>query len=72
MKLLSVMQFIVLALCVAVLPALAAQEFHGNPTSMIYHNSSCRYFDCQNCYVVFYSRKEAREAGFRACKICKG
>lgn len=51
---------------------MAAGELHGNAKSRIYHNSSCRYYTCRNCTVVFASAQEARAAGFRACKICGG
>ncbi len=50
----------------------AANEYHGNPTSKIYHNSSCRYFNCKNCIVIFMSREAAMSAGYRAYKICRG
>lgn len=52
--------------------ASAVGEYHGNARSRIYHNSSCRYYDCRNCTVVFSSAKAARAAGFRACKACGG
>lgn len=52
--------------------ALAANIYHGNATSKIYHNSGCRYFNCNKCTVVFNSAEEARAKGFRACKVCKG
>ncbi len=54
--------------------SIAAQQvvYMGNHKSGIYHNSSCRYYDCKNCTVVLKSREEARRLGFRACKICGG
>ena len=63
-----------LCLAIAFLPSPAgsAQELHGNAKSYIYHNSSCRYYNCKNCVVIFSSRKEAEAAGFRACKVCGG
>ena len=61
-----------LALAFFPLSAGSAQELHGNAKSYIYHNSSCRYYDCKNCVVIFSSRREAEAAGFRACKVCGG
>ncbi len=64
-----------LALLVLILPThLEAQgtRYVGNADSKIYHNSSCRYFDCKACTVRLSSPQEARQKGFRACKICKG
>ena len=51
---------------------MAAGELHGNTKSRIYHNSSCRYYTCRNCTVIFASAQEARAAGFRPCRICGG
>lgn len=52
--------------------AVAAYVVHGNYKSHIYHNAQCRYFNCKACTVVFGSAEEARENGYRACKICGG
>lgn len=62
--------FLLLALA---LPTLAAQAaLHGNPKSLIYHNSGCKYYNCKACTVVFTSAGEAKAKGYRACKVCKG
>ena len=63
-----------LCLALACIPSVAesAQDLHGNAKSGIYHNSSCRYYNCKNCVVSFSSRREAEVAGFRACKVCGG
>lgn len=37
-----------------------------NQNSGIRHNSSCRYFNCYNCYPADST------AGVRACKVCGG
>lgn len=55
----------------------AAREYfasvvRGNVQSRIYHNSACRYFACKACTAVFESAREARENGYRACKVCGG
>lgn len=44
--------------------------YHGNIKSHIFHHSRCRYYNCKHCTAIFYSREEARRAGYRACKIC--
>ncbi len=51
---------------------MAAGELHGNAKSRIYHNSSCRYYTCRNCTVVFAADQEARAAGFSLRRICGG
>ena len=52
-------------------PPDAEKLYSGNPNSMIYHNSSCRYFTCKACVLRFASPEEARQRGFRACKKCR-
>ncbi|WP_147821682.1 Ada metal-binding domain-containing protein [Salidesulfovibrio onnuriiensis] len=49
----------------------ASAPFHGNRKSRIFHQSSCRYYNCKNCVVVFETRSDAIAAGFRPCKICR-
>lgn len=44
----------------------------GNPSSKIYHNSSCRYYTCKACTVQFSTSEAAKRQGYRACKVCKG
>lgn len=52
--------------------ALAAGEYHGNPTTRVYHNSGCKHYNCKKCTAVFKSAKAAQKAGYRPCGICKG
>ena len=56
----------------APLPLAAMRELHGNRQSHIYHNPQCRYYNCKACTVILSSRREARERGFRPCKVCGG
>ena len=49
---------------------LAAAKYHGDKSSMIFHQSSCRHYNCKNCTVVFTSREAAIAAGYRPCKVC--
>ena len=50
---------------------LAAAKYHGNTNSMIFHQSSCRYYNCKNCTREFNTREGAIAAGYRPCKVCK-
>lgn len=45
--------------------------YHGNISSHIFHRPSCKYYDCSNCIQSFKSRKEALQAGYKSCGICK-
>ena len=49
-----------------------SQVVHGNAKSRIYHNASCKYFNCKACTMVFKSASDAKAKGFRACKVCGG
>jgi len=48
-------------------------KYYGSMKSDKYHRSSCRYVEkikAENL-IEFDSVKEAREAGYVACKVCK-
>ena len=45
--------------------------YHGNTRSMVFHQSSCKHYDCKNCTKVFNSREAAIEAEYRPCGGCK-
>lgn len=45
--------------------------YHGNTSSMIFHQPACKYYNCKNCTAVFKTREEAIRAGYRPCKNCK-
>lgn len=58
-------------------PAPAASQkveagYRGNPSSKVYHNSSCRHYKSKGASKVFASPAEAKAAGFKPCKVCKG
>ena len=58
-------------------PAPAAPQkveagYRGNPSSKVYHNSSCRHYKSKGASKVFASPAEAKAAGFKPCKVCKG
>lgn len=46
-------------------------KYHGNVDSKIFHNRSCRWFNCKACTRPFATREKAIKAGFRPCKVCK-
>ena len=55
-------------------PRLASKSgtvYHGNTNSRIYHEPSCRDYNCKNCAREFNSKEEAHQAGYRECKICR-
>lgn len=43
---------------------------HGNVNSNIFHNNSCKQYECLNCTVHFNIREDAIKAGYKPCKIC--
>jgi phosphatidylserine/phosphatidylglycerophosphate/cardiolipin synthase-like enzyme len=45
--------------------------YHGNKSSKVFHDPSCRFYNCKNCTANFSSRKAAIDAGYRPCGICK-
>ena len=45
--------------------------YHGNRRSNVFHQPSCKDFNCKNCTIVFHSREEAIKAGFRPCGGCR-
>ena len=47
-----------------------AETFHGNTRSHVFHGSGCKDFNCPNCTVIFKSKQEATEAGYRPHKSC--
>ncbi len=53
------------------LPRSSDKTYHGNKKTKKFHASSCRYFDCKNCVVVFRSRERAIRAGYTPCKVCR-
>lgn len=46
--------------------------YRGNPESKIYHNYSCRYYKGKSVSKTFASPADAKAAGYRPCKVCKG
>ena len=45
--------------------------YHGNKSSKVFHEPSCRFYNCNGCTVDFASRQAAIDAGYRPCGICK-
>ena len=46
--------------------------YRGHPESKIYPNSSCRYYKGKSVSKTFASPADAKAAGYRPCKVCKG
>lgn len=49
----------------------ASGAYHGNVKSHVFHDSSCRHYECKNCVQSFVSRQEAVNAGYRPCGMCR-
>lgn len=49
----------------------ANNGYHGNVKSHVFHQPSCRYYNCKNCIEVFQTREEAISDGYRSCGQCK-
>ena len=45
--------------------------YHGNVSSKVFHRPGCRNYDCENCTVIFQSKKEAVDSGYGGCGICR-
>lgn len=58
-------------LVLATVAGAAQTAYRGNVQTGIFHQPSCRYFDCKKCTAVFDSRAAALQAGFRPCKVCR-
>jgi hypothetical protein len=43
----------------------------GNPDTLVFHSSGCRYSKSKKCTVVFSTKEEAIEKGYKACGTCK-
>jgi micrococcal nuclease len=51
--------------------AMSSGPYHGNVSSRVFHQSSCRDYNCKNCTEVMVSRDEAIRKGYRPCGNCK-
>ena len=72
---LSLIFVLLLTLAIPAMNAEAASQkkaYSGNPQSLKYHNSDCKYFNSKGSTVSFESAKEAKKKGFVACKVCGG
>jgi len=49
----------------------AGGVYHGNTTSMVFHQLCCGACNCKNCTENFNTREEALAAGYRPCGTCK-
>ena len=44
--------------------------YHGNCETKVFHKSSCRYYNCEQCTCDFSTRSEAINAGYSPCGVC--
>ena len=42
----------------------------GNPKSKVYHLLACKHYNAKGSTVEFKSAAEARQSGYKPCKIC--
>jgi hypothetical protein len=61
---------VITAIAAIAWPAACPDLYHGNKRTYVFHKSSCRYFDCPNCTVVFNSREQALNSGYHPCRVC--
>lgn len=45
--------------------------YHGNTRSGVFHQSSCKDYNCKNCTVGLNTREEAVSLGYRPCGMCR-
>ncbi len=45
--------------------------YHGNTSSMVFHKSTCKHYNCKNCTDVLASKEEAVGRGYRPCGTCR-
>jgi len=45
--------------------------FRGNTHTHVFHQASCRYYNCPNCTAKFATAREAVNAGYRPCGVCE-
>lgn len=45
--------------------------YHGNTRSGVFHQSSCKDFNCKNCTIGISSREQAVSSGYRPCGMCR-
>jgi endonuclease YncB( thermonuclease family) len=42
-------------------------QYNGNQRSKIFHLPGCDFYDCKNCPIVFHSKDEAIQNGYKPC-----
>ncbi len=45
--------------------------YHGSVADHVFHAPGCKYYECEGCIVIFQTREEAQEAGYRPCDVCR-
>jgi type I restriction-modification system DNA methylase subunit len=41
-----------------------------NVNSIVFHQPSCKYYNCPNCTAIFKTRDEAVSQGYKPCRMC--
>lgn len=45
--------------------------YHGNTRSGVFHQASCKDYNCKNCLEPFATREQALSSGYRPCGMCR-
>ena len=56
--------------CTTVTYAGEGAAVKGNPKSKVYHKPACKHYNAKGTTVEFKSEAEAKQAGYKGCKIC--
>lgn len=51
--------------------AISRTLYHGNTRSGVFHQSTCKDFNCKNCTIGLSTREEAINSGYRPCGMCR-
>lgn len=46
-------------------------KYHGNVSSMVFHQPDCKDYNCRNCKARYITREEALSKGFHPCRLCQ-
>lgn len=48
-----------------------AAIYHGNTRSGVFHQPSCKDYNCKNCLEPLATREQALSSGYRPCGMCR-
>jgi len=52
-------------------PANSGAIYHGNTRSGVFHQASCKDYNCKNCLETLTTREQALNSGYRPCGMCR-